>query len=67
MNKGQRLSFSFPDLWYSLLEFNSRKFANTWRIERVGISEIKFEVARIHFLRDVFVADGDGNEKAKKQ
>ena len=25
MNKGQRLSFSFPDLWYSLLEFNSRK------------------------------------------
>ena len=25
MNKGQRLSFSFPDLWYSLLEINSRK------------------------------------------
>ena len=25
MNTRQRLSFSFPQLWYSLLEFNSRK------------------------------------------
>ena len=32
------------------------KCANIWRIERVGISAIKFEVARIHFLSDVFVA-----------
>ena len=32
------------------------KFANIWRIERVGISAIKFEVVRIHFLSDVFVA-----------
>ena len=27
-----------------------------WRIERVGISAIKFEVVQIHFLSDVFVA-----------
>ena len=33
-----------------------QKFANIWRIERVGISAIKFEVERIHFLSDVFVA-----------
>ena len=25
VNTRQRLSFSFPELWYSLLEFNSRK------------------------------------------
>ena len=31
------------------------KCANIWRIERVGIKAIKFEVARIHFLSDVFV------------
>ena len=33
-----------------------QKFANIWRIERVGISAIKFKVARIHFLSDVFAA-----------
>ena len=34
----QRLYFSFPELLYSLLEFNSeKKFANIWRIERNGI------------------------------
>ena len=43
----QLLSFSFPELWYSLLEFNSRK--------KITISAIKFETARLHFLRDVFV------------
>ena len=32
------------------------KFANIWQIERVGISGIKSEVARIDFLSDVFVA-----------
>ena len=32
------------------------KFATIWQIERVGISGIKFEEARIHFLNDVFVA-----------
>ena len=52
----QRLSFSFPELRYSLLEFNSRKFANIWRIEQVGISGMKFEVLGIHFLSDVFLA-----------
>ena len=51
----QRLYFSFLELWYSLLEFNSRKFANIWRIERVGISTIKYEVPKIHILSDVFV------------
>ena len=40
----------------TVLEFNSRKFANIWRIERVGISAMKFEVVGIHFLSDVFVA-----------
>ena len=43
----QRLSFSFPELWYSLFEFKSRKNCQNL---------IKVEVARIHFLSDVFVA-----------
>ena len=52
MNIIQRLYFSFLQLWYSLfIEFNSRKI---WWIERVEISAIKFEVAWIHFLSDVF-------------
>ena len=29
---------------------------NIWRIERAGISVIKFETARLHFLSDIFVA-----------
>ena len=33
-----------------------RKIANIWRIERNGISAIKFEAARLHFLSDVFAA-----------
>ena len=42
---------------YSLLEFISRKKKpNIWQIERDGISAIKFETARLHFLSDVFVA-----------
>ena len=43
---------------YSLLEFISRKkkMSNIWQIERDGISAIKFEIARLHFLIDVFVA-----------
>ena len=32
-----------------------KKKANIWRIKRYGISAIKFEAARIHFLSDVFV------------
>ena len=55
-NLRQQLSFSFPALWYSPLEFNSKQFANIWWIKRDGISAIKFEAARIHFLSDVFVA-----------
>ena len=51
----QRFSSSFPELC-SILQFDSRKFVNIWGIERVGISAIKFEVARIPFLSDVFVA-----------
>ena len=30
--------------------------ANIWRIERDGISAIKFKAARLHFLSDVLVA-----------
>ena len=59
VNTRQRLSFSFAELWYSLLELiSSRKkeIAIIWRIERVGISAIMFEVARIHFLSTVSVA-----------
>ena len=33
-----------------------KKIANIWRIERDGISEIKFESARLHVFIDVFVA-----------
>ena len=33
-----------------------QKIANIWRIKRDGISAIKFEAARLHFLSDVFVA-----------
>ena len=51
----QRLFSSFPELC-SLLDLPPEKFVNIWRIERVGISAITFEVARIHFLSDVFVA-----------
>ena len=55
-NKRQQLSFSFPELWCSPLEFNSKKIANIWRSKRDGISAIKFEAAQIHFLSDVFLA-----------
>ena len=33
-----------------------KKIANIWRIERNGISAIKFKAARLHFLSDVFAA-----------
>ena len=48
--------FSFPELRYSLLEFNSRKFSSILRILRDRISSFKFKAAQIHFLSDVFVA-----------
>ena len=35
-NTRQQLSFSFSELWYSSLEFNSKKIANIWRIKRDG-------------------------------
>ena len=44
--------FSFPELRYSPLEFNSRNIHS----EQDGISAIKFEAAQIYFLGDVFVA-----------
>ena len=46
--------------WTSIQSFyNSapENIANIWRIEPHGISAIKFEAARLHFLSDVFVAD----------
>ena len=48
-NKRQQLSFSFPDLWCSPLEFNYKKIANIWRNKRDGISAIKFAVGQITF------------------
>ena len=57
LNTRQGFSFSFPELRYSLLKFNSRKkIANIWQIERDGISAIKFEAVPLYFLSDVFVA-----------
>ena len=55
-NTKQQLFFSFPELWYSPLEFNSNKFANMWRVKRNEISAKKFEAARIHILSDILVA-----------
>ena len=56
VNARQRLYTSFPTLRYSLLEFNSIKNCNIWRTDWDGISAIKIEAARIHFLSHVFVA-----------
>ena len=57
MNTRQQLSFSFPELWLTVFQNSTaNKFANIWRIKWVGISVMKFEVARINFLSDVFVA-----------
>ena len=51
--------FFFSGTWIrSPLEFTSKQLDNIWRIERDGISAIKFEAAQIHFLNfksDVFV------------
>ena len=56
VNTRQQFSFSFPELRYSPLEFNSEKFAIICRIEQDGINAMKFEVARILSLNDIFVA-----------
>ena len=57
VNTRQQLYFSFPALWYSFLQFNSRENCqHLIKIERGGESAIKFEGARMHFSSDVFVA-----------
>ena len=33
-----------------------KKFVHIWRIKRDGMSAIKFEALRIHFLSEVFLA-----------
>ena len=38
------------------IQFQKKKIANIWRIKRDGMSAIKFEAARIHFLSQVFLA-----------
>ena len=38
------------------MQLQKEILANIRRIERNGISAIKFEAARLHFLSDVFVA-----------
>ena len=52
MNTIQRIYFSFPEFYNS----TPAKIANIRRTERDGISTIKFEAARLHFLSDIFVA-----------
>ena len=53
VNGTQRLSFSFPELPYTPLEFNSRKIRQHFaKLTRW----IKFEAARTHSLSDVFEA-----------
>ena len=45
--------------WTLIMSFKiqrQKKIANIWRTERDGISAIKFEAVRLHFLSDVFVA-----------
>ena len=56
----QRLSlFLFLNFDTVFKNSTPENFANIWRIERVRIiSAIKFELARIHFLSDVFVDVG---------
>ena len=42
-------------LFFSFFPFSTpEKFANIWRIKRVGIGVMKFETTRIHFLGDDF-------------
>ena len=58
VNKRQRFSFSFRELRYSPLEFNSWKNRQqlTNYCKRVGIRAMTSEVSRIHFFGDVFAA-----------
>ena len=48
-------SYFFPELPIQSFRIQlQEKVANIWRIERDGISGIKFEAARVHLLSDVF-------------
>ena len=44
VNRRQQFSFSFPELWYSLLRIQLIKIANIWRIKRDGTSGIKWRL-----------------------
>ena len=52
MNKSIKKLSLKGTFWIQL----QKKIANIQRIEQDDISAIKFEVARLHFLSDVFVA-----------
>ena len=56
VNTRQRLSSSFSELRYSLLEFSSRKNCQDLTNWMRWMNAIKFEAVRIHFLCNVFVA-----------
>ena len=56
VNTRQRLSFSFPEFRYSLLEFNSRHFASIWRTERDGIRATSLFKWRFRVAIAVFVS-----------
>ena len=55
-NTNKKISFSFPELRYSLLNSIPEKFASISQIERdgIGANNSKIEPARIHFLCAVF-------------
>ena len=55
VNTRQRLPFflNFDTVFYNS---TPEKFADIWRIERVGISARKFEVGQIHFWIGIFVS-----------
>jgi len=55
LNEDNDFLFLFVNFGIVFQNSTPEKFANIWRIERVGMSAIEFEVARIHFLSDVFV------------
>ena len=59
MNEDNDFFFLFLNFDTVFKKSTPENFANIWRIERVRIiSAIKFELARIHFLSDVFVDVG---------
>ena len=54
VNTGQWFSFSFCELRYSPLEFNSWKIGNIWQIRRFRIRVMKVEAAQIHSFGSCF-------------